>query len=123
MINTLAIFKRVMNRFFQQHLRKLVLVYLNDILVFSKTQEKHLEYLRKVFNVLRENKLYGKLFKCHFAKSELEYLGHVVDKDGIKIDTVTRWARPNDVSQLRLFLGLSYYFHRFIQCYSTLVAF
>ena len=123
MTNAPATFKGVMNRFFQQNLRKFVLVYLDDILVFSKTKKEHLEHLRKAFNILRENKLYAKLTKCHFAKSELEYLGHVVGKDGIKvdhrkIDTLTRWARPNDVSQLRSFLGLSNYFHRFIQGYS-----
>ena len=77
--------------------------------------------------ILRKNKLYAKLIKYRFAKSELEYLGHVVGKDGIKvehrkIDTVTRWARPNDVSQLRLFFGLNNDFHQFIQGYSTLLA-
>ena len=125
--NAPATFQGVMNRIFQQHLGKFVLVYLDDILVFSKTQEEHLEHLRKVFEILRENKLFAKLTKCRFAKSELEYLGHVVGKDGIKVDprkieTVTTWARPNDVSQLRSFLGLSNYFRRFIQGYSTLVA-
>ena len=107
-----------MSRIFQQNLGNFVLVYVNNILVFSKIQEEHLEHLRKIFNILRENKLYAKWTKCHFAKSELEYLGNVVGKDGIKvdprkIDTVTRWARPNNVSQLRSFLGLSNYFLRF----------
>ena len=125
--NAPATFQGVMNRIFQQHLGKFVLVYLDDILVFSKTQEEHLEHLRKVFEILRENKLFAKLTKCRFAKSELEYLGHAVGKDGIKVDprkieTVTTWARPNDVSQLRSFLGLSNYFRRFFQGYSTLVA-
>ena len=126
--NAPATFQGVMNRIFQQHLEKFVLVYLDDILVFSKTQEEHLEHLRKAFEILRENnKLFAQLTKCRFAKSELEYLGHVVGKDGIKVDprkieTVTTWARPNDVSQLRSFLGLSNYFRRFIQGYSTLVA-
>ena len=84
--NAPATFQGVMNRIFQQHLEKFVLVYLDDILVFSKTQEEHLEHLRKVFEILRENKLFAKLTKCRFAKSELEYLGHVVGKDGIKVD-------------------------------------
>ena len=84
--NAPATFQGVMNKKFQQHLGKFVLVYLDDILVFSKTQEEHLEHLCKVFEILRENKLFAKLTKCHFAKSELEYLGHVVGKDGIKVD-------------------------------------
>ena len=101
-------------------------IYLDDVLVFSKTQEEHLEHIRKVFDIRYENKLYAKLTNCCFAKNELEYLGHVMGKDGIKvdprkIDTVTRWTRSNDVSQLRLFLGLSNYFRQFIQGYSTLV--
>ena len=92
-----------MNRNFQQHLGKFVLLYLDDIFVFSKTHQKYLKHLHKIFDILHENKLYAKLTKCHFAKSELEYLGHVGGKDGIKvdlrkIDTVIRWARPNDIS-------------------------
>ena len=63
-----ATFQGVMNRIFQQHLGRFVLVYLDDILVFSKTQEEHLEHLRKIFNILRKNKLYAKLTKCRFAK-------------------------------------------------------
>jgi hypothetical protein len=62
------------------------LVYLADILIFSKIEEEHLEHLCIVFDVLCKKKLYAKLAKCHFAKNELEYLGHLVGKDGIKID-------------------------------------
>jgi len=125
--NAPATFQGVMNKIFERYLGKFVLVYLDDILVFSKNQEEHLEHLRKVLDILRKNKLYAKLTKCHFAKEELEYLGHVVGKDGIKVDprkieTVAKWARPKDVSQLRSFLGLCNYFRRFIQGYSTLVA-
>ena len=127
MTNAAATFQGVMNRIFQEYLGMFVLVYLHDILVFSKTQEETLEHLRKIFDILRENKLCAKLTKCRFAKNELKYLGHVMGNDGIKvdpqkIDTVIRWARPNDVSQLHSFLGLNNYIHRFIQGYSTLVA-
>ena len=125
--NAPATFQGVMNRIFERYLGKFMLVYLDDILVFSKNQEEHLEHLRKVFDILRKNKIYAKLTKCHFAKEELEYLGHVVGKDGIKVDprkieTVAKWARPKDVSQLHSFLSLYNYFRRFIQDYSTLVA-
>ena len=120
-------FQSVMNRIFHQYLGKFVLVYLDDILVFSKTPKEQIEHLRVVFDVLHKNKLYAKLAKCHFAKNELEYLGHVVGKDGIKVDPrkieiVAKWARPKDINQLRSFLGLCNYFCKFIQGYSILVA-
>ena len=119
-----ATFQRMMNRIFQQHLGKFVLVYIDDILVFYKTQEKHLDHLHKVFEILCKNKLFAKSNKCRFANNELEYLGHVVGKDGInvdpqKIEIVTTWARPNDVNQLSSILDLSCYFRQFIQSYST----
>ena len=116
----------LMNRIFHQYLGKFVLVYLDDILVFSKTPKEHIEHLRVVFDVLRKNKLYAKLAKCHFAKNELEYLGQVIGKDAIKVDprkieTFAKWARSKDVNQLRSFLDLCNYFCKFIQGYSTLV--
>ena len=127
LINVPATFQGVMNRIFYQYLEKFVLVYLNDILVFSKTPKEHIEHLQIVFDILCKNKLYAKLAKCHFAKNELEYLDHVVGKDGIKVDRrkieiVAKWARPKDVNQLHSFLGLCNYFCKFIQAYSTLVA-
>ena len=120
-------FQGVMNRIFHQYLGKFVLVYLDNILVFSKTPKEHIEHLQVIFDVLRKNKLYAKLAKCHFAKNELEYLSHVVGKDGIKVDprkieTIAKWARSKDVNQLRSFLDLYNYFRKFIQGYSTLVA-
>ena len=65
-------------------------MYLDDILVFLKTQEVHLQHLYKLFDILRINKLHAKLNKCHFTKCELGYLGHVVVKDGIKVDPQKR---------------------------------
>jgi hypothetical protein len=100
-----------------------VLIYLDDILVFFKNQEEHLEHLRKVFDILHENKLYAKLTKCHLTKEEaLEYLGHMMDKDKIEVDprkikTVVKLARSKDK-----FLGLYNYFRKFVQGCSTLVA-
>jgi hypothetical protein len=105
--NALATFQGVMNRIFQRYLGKFVLVYLADILIFSKIEEEHLEHLCIVFDVLCKKKLYAKLAKCHFAKKKLEYLGHLVGKDGIKVDpqkieTVAKWARLKNVNFLRL---------------------
>ena len=91
-----------------------------------KDTREHLEHSPKLFDILHENKLYARLIKYRFVKSELKYLGYMVGKDRIKvdprkIDTVTRWPRPTNVSQLRSFLGLSNYFRQFIQGYSSLV--
>jgi TFIIF-interacting CTD phosphatase-like protein len=98
-----------MNRIFGRYLEKLVLVYLDDILVFSKNQKEHLEHFDKVFDILHKNMLYAKLTKCYYAKEEVEYLGHV-GKDGIKVDprkieTMAKWVRPKDVSQLHSIFG------------------
>ena len=95
-------------------------------MIFSKTPEEHEKHLRLVLQVLRENKFYAKMSKCHFFKEELEYLGHVVGKEGIRVDpkkveAVTRWPVPQDVGQLRSFLGFSNYFRRFLQGYSSMV--
>jgi hypothetical protein len=83
--------------------------------------------MSKVLKILRKHRLYAKLSKCHFAKDEFHYLGHVMGKDGLKvhpakIETVMKWNTPRDVGQLCSFLGLCNYFRRFIQGYSTLVA-
>ena len=74
----------------------------------SKTSKEHIEQLQVVFDVLSKNKLYAKLGKCHFAKNGLEYLGHMVGKDGIKVDSrkieiVAKWTRPKDVNKLHSF--------------------
>ena len=83
--------------------------------------------MSKVLKILRKHRLYAKLSKYHFAKDELYYLGHVVGKDGVKVDpakieTIMKLNTPHDVGQLRSFFGLCNYFKRFIQGYTTLVA-
>jgi hypothetical protein len=79
-------FQGVMNQIFHKYLGKFVLVYLDDILVFSKNEEEHIVHMSKVLKILRKHWLYAKLSKCHFAKDELHYLGHVVGKDGVKVN-------------------------------------
>lgn len=88
------------------------------VLVISKSEEEYALHMRKVLKVLCKHQLYAKLSKCHFAKHKFQYLGHVVDKEGIKVDL----AMPCDVGKLCSFIGLCNYFIRFIQGYSTLVA-
>ena len=116
-----------MNKVFQAHLGKFCLVYLDDILIFSKTEEEHLEHLRQVLDLLREHRFYAKISKCHFFKDELEYLGHIVGRDGIRVDprkvkAVEDWPIPTDLHKVRSFLGLANYFRKFMLGYATVVA-
>jgi hypothetical protein len=126
--NAPATFQRMMNSVFHDFIKSgFVIVYLDDLLVFSKTQEEHLAHVRKVLERLREHKLYAKLVKCHFMASELKYLGHVVGRDGIKPDpdkvqVIKDWPTPTGVHSVRQFLGLANYFRKFIRGYSAIAA-
>ena len=84
--NAPAVFMDYMNRIFRPYLDKFVIVFIDDILVYSKTEEEHVEHLRTVLQILRDGKLYAKLSKCEFWKSEVKFLGHVVSKQGIAVD-------------------------------------
>jgi hypothetical protein len=84
--NAPATFQTLMNKIFKNQLFLFLLVYLDDILIFSSTKEKHLKHLREVLEILRKHKLYAKLKKCEFFKEQVEYLGHVVSAQGIKVD-------------------------------------
>ncbi|GJP33550.1 hypothetical protein CLOM_g18077 [Closterium sp. NIES-68] len=125
--NAPASFQRAMNDVFREAIGHFVLVYLDDILVYSKTEEEHTQHLKWVLGKLREHKFYARLWKCHFYKRKLEYLGHLVGNDGLKVDlkkvvAVQNWPVPQDVGQIRSFLGLANYFRRFLENYSTVVA-
>jgi len=124
--NAPATFQAVMNDIFRPYIGKFVLVYLDDILVFSKSPEEHVQHLQLVLQRLRDHDLYAKSAKCSFNQPELEFLGHVVGSDGIKVDpkktaVVRDWAVPQNISELRSFLGLTNYFRRFVQGYANLV--
>ena len=123
--NAPATFQAVMNDIFRPYVGKFVLVYLDDILVFSKSAAEHAEQLRLVLPRLREHEMFDKRAKCTFNQPELEFLGHVVGSEGIKVDpkktgVVRDWAVPQTVSDVRAFLGLTNYFRRFVQGYGTL---
>jgi hypothetical protein len=96
------------------------LVFLDDILIYSKTKEEHQHHLRLLLQVLREHQLYAKLSKCTFYKRKIHYLGHIVSEEGIavdqkKIEEIKGWFRPNKISKVRSFIGLSSYSRRFIE--------
>jgi len=126
--NAPATFQRMMNQVFHDFIAEgWVIVYLDDVLIFSKNEEEHKEHLRRVFQRLQEHKLYVKITKCSFCQPQLKYLGFVVGKDGLKTDmdkvsTIVDWPRPTNVTEVRQFLGLCNFFRRFVQGYSSLVA-
>ena len=125
--NAPATFQATMNNIFRKQLGRFVLMYLDDILIFSKSPEEHAEHFRTVLDILRANHLYAKLSKCEFNKPELQFLGHIVGRQGIRVDpaktaVISDWPRPKDAHQLRSFLGLATYFRRFVQGFSKLVS-
>ena len=125
--NAPATFCTLMNHIFHPYLDRFVVVYLDDIVVYSNTLEEHAEHLRTVFRVLQENKLYVKREKCSFAKPEVEFLGHKITDgklimDKAKVKAIAEWEAPTKVTELRSFLGLVNYYRRFIKGYSTIAA-
>ena len=123
--NAPAVFQQAMHHIFHKQVGKSVLVYLDDILVFSKNEAEHLQHLREVLGILRQQKLYCRLHKCQFNQTEISYLGHIVSEEGIRpnpegIEKVKNWPTPQCVKHVQQFLGLANYFRKFIQGYSKL---
>jgi hypothetical protein len=114
-----------MNRIFHPFLDRFVVVFIDGILVYSKSEDEHAEHLRIVLGVLKEKKLFAKLSKCEFRLREVSFLGHVISKGGIvvdpsKVDSVLQWESPKSVFEVRSFLGLAGYYRRFIEGFSKL---
>jgi hypothetical protein len=123
--NALATFQSLMNTILAEFLRKFALVFFYDILVYSASMQEHLQHLRTILQVLRENQLFAKLSKCIFGQKEVEYLGHIISKSGLatdptKISIIQKWPSPQTVTQLRAFLGLTGYYRRFIKGYGII---
>jgi hypothetical protein len=118
--NAPATFQRLMNDIFKEYLDDFVIVYLDDILIFSKTKEDHHKHVSIALEILRKNQLYAKLSKCTFGATSLEFLGHIISHLGIhmdpsKIKAILDWPEPKDATQVRQFLGLAGYYRRFIK--------
>jgi hypothetical protein len=123
--NAPTTFQATMNQLFHLYLRKFVLVFFDDILIYSKTWKEHMKHLEHVLSLLEKNQFYAKLSKCSFGKEEVEYLGHVISQEGVKVDlekikAITEWPKPKNISKLRGFLGLTGYYRRFIKNYAHL---
>src|SRR3954462_13363495 len=123
--NAPAVFMDMMNRIFRPYLDKFVVVFVDDILIYSASEAEHEEHLRIALQLLSNNKLYAKYSKCEFWLSEVKFLGHVVSGEGIsvdpsKIEAVTKWERPKTVFDIRSFLGLAGYYRRFVKDFSKL---
>jgi len=123
--NALAIFTEAMNMMLHKYLDDFVVVFIDDILIYSKSEEEHERHLSLVLDALRKNKFYAKLKKCGFWLSEVSFLGHVINQHGITVDTknvasVVEWQRPTSVTEVRSFLGLAGYYRCFVQGFSTI---
>ncbi|KAJ0621722.1 putative nucleotidyltransferase, Ribonuclease H [Helianthus annuus] len=123
--NAAAVFMDLMNRVFHGFLDKFVIVFIDDILVYSKSKEEHEYHLRTVLEILRQKKLYAKFSKCEFWLDQVAFLGHVVSAEAIsmdpaKVEAITKWPTPTSVTEVRSFLGLAGYYRRFVEGFSTI---
>ncbi|GKE40313.1 putative reverse transcriptase domain-containing protein, partial [Tanacetum coccineum] len=120
-----AVFMDLMNRVCKPYLDKFVIVFIDDILIYSKTKEDHEVHLRLVLELLRKEKLYAKFSKCEFWLQEVHFLGHIVNQSGIhvdpsKIEAVNNWKVPTTPSEIRSFFGLAGHYRRFIANFSKI---
>ena len=123
--NAPATFMDRMHRVFQPYLDQFVVVFVDDILIYSKSEEEHEDHLRIVLQALREHQLYAKFSKCKFWLTNVRFLGHVVSALSVsmdleKVEAAMNWERPKSVFEIRSFLGLAGYYKRFIKDFSRL---
>ena len=125
--NAPAAFMDFMNRVFHPYLDQFVVVFIDDILVYSKDAQEHEHHLRTVLQTSKEIKLFSKLRKCDFWLKEVSFLGHIISTDGIRVDpakieAVLNWTPPRNVTEVRSFLGLASYYWRFVQGFSVIAS-
>jgi hypothetical protein len=123
--NAPAYFMYLMNSVFMQELDKFIVVFIDDILIYSKNPEDHAKHLHVVLRRLRDHHLYAKFSKCEFWLDTVKFLGHTISSDGISVDPskvqeVLDWKPPTLVHQIRSFLGLAGFYHRFISVFSRI---
>ena len=125
--NAPAAFMDLMHRIFQPYLDQFVVVFVDDILIYSQSELEQEYHLRIILQLLRDHQLYAKFSKCKFWLIEVRFLGHVVSASGVSVDpekvkAVMSWERPKLVFEIRNFLGLAGYYRRFIEDFSRIVA-
>jgi hypothetical protein len=123
--NAPAYFMYLMNKVFMEYLDKFVMVYIDDILVYPRSEEEHEEHLHLVLQKLWDHSLYAKLIKCEFWLKQVAFLGHVISKGGISVDPskvqdVLSWKAPTNVGDIRSLIGLVGYYQRFIEGFSKI---
>ena len=123
--NAPSTFQAIMNVIFRPHLRKFILVFFDDILIYSPTWSCHLKHVRQMLEILKQHQFFVKASKCNFGQQELEYLGHFVTCHGVKMDekkiaAMVSWPQPHNILELRGFLGLIGYCRKFVRGYGLL---
>jgi len=123
--NAPAYFMNLMNKTFMEELDKFVVVFIDDILIYSRSAEEHAQHLRIVLEKLQSHQLYAKFSKCEFWLEKVSFLGHVLTAEGVavdpeKVEAVSSWRQPTSVSEIRSFLGLASYYRRFIPDFSNI---
>ena len=123
--NAPAAFMDLMNRIFLPYLDQFVIVFIDDILIYSGSGKEHAEYLRIILQTLREHRLYAKLSKCPFWLDSVAFLGHIVSAEGIsmdpqKVEGILNWKPPTSVTEIRSFLGLAGYYRKFVEGFSKI---
>ncbi|GKF02559.1 putative reverse transcriptase domain-containing protein, partial [Tanacetum coccineum] len=123
--NAPAVFMDLMNWVCKPYLDKFVIVFIDDILIYSKNKQGHKEHLKQILELLKKEELYAKFSKCEFWIPKVQFLSHVIDSEGIhvdpaKIESIKDWASPMSPTEIRKFLGLAGYYRRFIEGFSKI---
>jgi hypothetical protein len=118
-------FRDLKNKVFMEYLDRFVVVFIDDILIYFKSESDHEEHLRLVLQKLRDNQFYAKFSKCEFWIDEVPFLGHIISNGGISVDPakvkeIVAWSIPTTVMEIRSFLGLAGYYRRFIEGFSKI---